>query len=316
MKKVFDDRNDASISMRNTKAALRDINPENIPDLLKEKDQWICWNYEITESSNGFRVTKVPINCNTLDKASTTNPETWNTFEECMKVYLANFDNKGVCGVGYVITSDDGIVGIDFDNCIGEDKAISTEVSAIIDPYQCYTEASPSMTGLKVFGFGKIPDGVLNGGAGSGFKISNHPADGLDVEVYQHSRFFTVTSMKLNSKPKEVSDIQGLIDSLSASKAPSINSDSNEIPFDSGNTATDEDVIDLNEVAEALSPQQPKQRAVSTNGTHPNQSEIVEKIKSSKQSEIFNSLYGGDISSYASHSEADLAPNINSMLVV
>jgi primase-polymerase (primpol)-like protein len=51
--------------------------PENIPDELKRRQQWVNWRLEERDG----KLTKVPYNPRTADKASTTDSATWSTFE-------------------------------------------------------------------------------------------------------------------------------------------------------------------------------------------------------------------------------------------
>ena len=214
MKKVFTSKEEAVKGVMAIKAILREkgINSDNIPDYLKERPQWVTWMWQVRDNNKGgFVTTKVPINCETGKLASHSSPHTWFSFE----IAVAKFSElPETSGIGYVISKDDNIVGIDFDNCINDQKDIHPEVLEILEPYECYTEASPSMTGLKVLGIGDIDANLLNTEAGSGFKIHNFPIDGMDVEVYQHSRFFTITSMKLKSKPSDIISVQPLVDAL------------------------------------------------------------------------------------------------------
>lgn len=214
MKKVFASKEEATKGVLSIKATLREkgINSDNIPDYLKDRPQWVVWSWQVRDNNKGdFVTTKVPINCKTGKMASHSDPDTWSDFQTAIKKFR---DSQETSGIGYVISKDDNIVGIDFDNCIDANKVIHSDVIDILEPYECYTEASPSMTGLKVLGFGEIDVNKLNTEAGSGFKIHNYPLDNMDVEVYQHSRFFTITSMKLKSKPCEIISVQSLVDSL------------------------------------------------------------------------------------------------------
>jgi primase-polymerase (primpol)-like protein len=79
-----------------------------IPAELSERAQWVCWRSEVRDG----KPTKVPY-CPTRprERASTTDPETWGTFEQASAV-------EGVDGIGYVFSEDDPYSGIDLDNCI------------------------------------------------------------------------------------------------------------------------------------------------------------------------------------------------------
>ena len=55
---------------------------DNIPEELKQLDQWVLWRME----QRGDKITKVPIQTNKV-LASTTNPETWASFENAKRAY-------------------------------------------------------------------------------------------------------------------------------------------------------------------------------------------------------------------------------------
>jgi len=320
VKKIFESKEAAQSHANEMKDMLREkgVVVENIPDLLKEKEQWVVWVWSVTQSRDGFQTTKIPINCDGGRQASHSNPETWSSFEKALETY--NKDTN-ISGVGYVFSKDDGLVGIDFDNCIDESKQIHPEIMELIEPYENYMEASPSMTGLKVVGLGEIPKDALNTEAGSGFKIHDYPNDSMDVEVYQHSRFFTITSMKMRTKPAEVVNIQGLIDIFAGVKKESKNENDFQVQADLTPEEISEEISHEEFVAEFENPTpetlQPQEKApsfesktpsVNGNGVRPTAVDIVSKIMDSRQASVFNSLYyEGNTSSYPSHSEADLA---------
>ena len=45
----------------------------NVPEELKNYDQWVCWKIEVKKD----KLTKVPINVLTGENAKSNNPETW-----------------------------------------------------------------------------------------------------------------------------------------------------------------------------------------------------------------------------------------------
>jgi putative DNA primase/helicase len=71
--------------------------------------------------------------------------------------------------------------------------------STVIKDFDTYTEVSPSNTGLRLFGRGKIPPG-------------GHRKD--KIEVYDAGRYFAVTGHRLPGTPATVTDCQGPLSSL------------------------------------------------------------------------------------------------------
>lgn len=107
-------------------------------------------------------------------------------------------------GLGFIITGDNGIAGIDLDGCIvdGRTEAWAQE---ILDATTSYAEVSPSGTGIKIFGFAH----------GNGSFEADHP-DGADhhgFEVYFDGRHFTVTEDALPGRD-ELTDISNAIEAL------------------------------------------------------------------------------------------------------
>lgn len=138
-------------------------NYANIPDELRQLNQWVCAN----EGS------KVPMQANRPYPASSTNPDTWASFEDA----LWAVENGYYDYLGFVF-NDNGIVGIDLDDSIRPD-AISQTATDITTKARSYTEVSKSGTGLHIFVKGDIP-----------FKGKNNLAG---VEIYKAARFFIMT---------------------------------------------------------------------------------------------------------------------------
>src|SRR5438105_4168696 len=81
---------------------------DTIPETLKERPQWVVWNYQMVEDD----IKKPPFSPRTGKQAKVTDARTWGSFQEAKRAY-----ETGVyAGVGFVLTS--GIVGIDIDHCL------------------------------------------------------------------------------------------------------------------------------------------------------------------------------------------------------
>ena len=83
-----------------------------IPEELKQWNQWIVWR---PVERNG-KATKMPISVINGTPASTTDPETWVSFERAAGYIAANHDFN----LGFVFSESDPFIGIDFDNIIEE----------------------------------------------------------------------------------------------------------------------------------------------------------------------------------------------------
>jgi len=153
-----------------------------LPTALVEYDQWICWR----EQERDGKPTKVPITPGSGEFASSTDEQTWTSFDNALEyAKSANAD-----GIGFVFTADDPFVGVDLDDCRDPDSATVEEVAQdIIDRLDSYTERSPSGTGYHVLIEGELPDGRNRKGT---------------IEMYDSARFFTVTGDHVAETPTTV----------------------------------------------------------------------------------------------------------------
>nr|BDD47867.1 hypothetical protein 37 [Burkholderiaceae bacterium] len=151
------------------------INVKNIPRILKEKKQWILHaNNKTPYTIEGT---------NAWNQASSTNPEHWSTFEEVMDAYL--FSDSVYDGIGFVFTPDDDFVGIDLDKHISENGVPDEIAREFLEKVPGYSEISPRGRGLHIITRGEIPRGFNNRDHG--------------VEMYDRSRYFTVTGASINN---------------------------------------------------------------------------------------------------------------------
>jgi len=166
-----------------------------IPTALKALPQWVVWRYAWVEGKE--RWTKVPYRADNLAiKASSTNPETWATFEQALATYQAG----DVDGLGFVLTEVCGIVGIDLDHCRDPDTgAVDAWAVDIVQAIKSYTEVSPSGTGLRLFAKGTLP--------GTGRKVG-------DREIYAFGRYLTLTGCHLQDTPRTIEACQPAIDEV------------------------------------------------------------------------------------------------------
>lgn len=115
----------------------------SIPAELKALRQWVAWNPNDprTREADGTEGRKVPLNPKTLRNASSTDPETWGTFEEAVSTGY---------GIGFVLTADDPYLCVDLDH-VANEGGIEPEALEIVERLDTYTEFSPSGTGLHLW---------------------------------------------------------------------------------------------------------------------------------------------------------------------
>ena len=140
------------------------IRYENIPNELRELPQWVCTSGD----------SKIPMKAYENEAASSTNPQTWATFDVADESVSKGFYDY----LGFVF-ADNGYVGIDIDDAYDEDGLISPLAAEIIGKCKSYTEKSKSGTGFHILLKGTLP-----------FKGKNNLAG---VEIYKSARYFIMT---------------------------------------------------------------------------------------------------------------------------
>jgi len=163
------------------------VEPATIPNELKRLHQWVLWQ----AMPRGGKITKVPYNA-TGRKARVNDAGDFTDYATVLKTYEES--NGRFTGIGFVLTAEDGLVGVDIDKIINPSGKLSIEklpenIKNLIVGLDTYTEISPSGTGLRAFAFGKLPK--------SGRKRGH-------FEFYESGRFLTVTGHHLKGTPSRV----------------------------------------------------------------------------------------------------------------
>jgi hypothetical protein len=161
-----------------------------LPTTLTQLPNWVLW-----------KGNKIPFQTNG-QPAKSNDPTTWTTYEAVVA------GKNGSSGIGFMLG--DGIFGIDLDACL-LDGEIAPWAAEILDQFRTYSEISPSGTGIKLFGLGKLPGGGKK-------KAIDAPPIGdrkPGIEVYGKGRYFTVTGDQVGDVA-EVADCQAALDALHA----------------------------------------------------------------------------------------------------
>lgn len=161
---------------------------------LQERRQWVGWRYE--QRGEG-KPTKPPVNPFTGRAASTTDPTTWGKYDDaCEAVVRYNLE-----GVGYVLTADDGLSGIDLDDCRDPQTAkFESWAREVVVLAETYAEVSPSGAGVRMLSRGKVPSA-----------IKCKPAN---VEVYGTGRYLTLTGRHIEGTPETIQPAERTLDLL------------------------------------------------------------------------------------------------------
>jgi putative DNA primase/helicase len=120
-----------------------------VPDELKELDQWLCWEKIPIPGKERFQ--KKPFDPATGKSRGWNNPGSSTSYEVAHKRYM-----KGgkADGISLLLTDGDQFVGFDFDDIINPDDPafIPPAIAGILDDLLTYIEISPSGTGLRAIG--------------------------------------------------------------------------------------------------------------------------------------------------------------------
>lgn len=159
---------------------------KKIPDEIRSLHQWVGFSAAL--GKNG-RTTKKPVDPQTLYGASSTNPATWGSFDQALSVVgrqcRVGQDSGTVNGIGFVFAPP--YCGIDIDHCIDKGTGeVNPQALEIVRAMDSYTEISPSGTGLHIIYKGQVHSDWKR-------KKADALGDGIDLEMYQHGRYFTVT---------------------------------------------------------------------------------------------------------------------------
>jgi hypothetical protein len=166
--------------------------PHWIPSTLKALPQWVPWDLELRDG----KWAKIPKNPRNGENAKANDAGTWGTFEEAFTFHQAH----GTSGIGFEFSAAHPFVGIDLDDCRDPDTGDLTELAQeMLARFTTYAEISPSGTGIKLIGIGRLPASGKNFG---------------NIEVYDRGRYFALTGERLQGCPAEPQPCQEALDEL------------------------------------------------------------------------------------------------------
>ena len=166
-----------------------DICFDKLPQAMINLPQWVMWKY--IDKGDG-KATKVPFQTNGKP-ASSTNPATWNEFEQVKNCY--EMSNQ-YTGIGFVFIEGGDMVGVDIDGCRNpETGEVAEWAKKIILSLDTYSEMSPSASGVKLFITGKSP--LANGKKKALPDMQRYGDKEPAIEVYDRGRYFAVTGLRM-----------------------------------------------------------------------------------------------------------------------
>ncbi|UNT54890.1 phage/plasmid primase, P4 family [Lysinibacillus capsici] len=236
------------------------VNEDGIPEELKSRRQWVLWRAIYNNETCKFD--KLPFQIDG-SPASSTDLATWNDYETILQIYNEG-DSKGnqYDGIGFVLSSLDPYLVVDIDHIEDVDNLdeLASEITSM-----SFAELSPSKKGVHVWFKAKHKkERHKNKDAKTGY------------EVYETSRYMTVTGESIN-----------------------------DLPINDGNLQLD---TFLDKVLKRENPVNPQINNGQTGKAALPEGEIIKRILASQQSEKFiKLLYGGWESDYNNdHSTADM----------
>lgn len=171
----------------------------SIPDELKNRNQWVCWQYEHRPGRPKQSQCKRPITARTGLAANVNASPTWSSFEAALAKFLE--PRSRLAGIGFVFTDKDPYVGIDLDHCREpRTGALEAWATSILNELGTYSEVSPSETGVKCIA---KTDGIF----------ASRRCSKPSIEIYPSRRFFALTGQMLEG-PSEIRDRTSTLHSL------------------------------------------------------------------------------------------------------
>jgi putative DNA primase/helicase len=154
---------------------------------LQVLPQWLTWDYVWDEKKTKWQ--KPPRECYEGNRASGTDPRNWGSYKQA----LMTVNRMGLAGVGFALSADDGLTGIDLDNCRDPETGQLSDLAAdIISLDETYAEVSPSGCGIRLFALGKVERAWKN--------------DALGIEIYGQGRYLTVTGEQVPGSADAVAE--------------------------------------------------------------------------------------------------------------
>lgn len=217
----------------------RKVNPDGIPDELKEMKVWAVWK-SVPNPDKG-KPDKVPFSYQVnpitgieeIKLASCNRPNEWMNFEDAVRLIKSNRAFKGFQVALLPITPTDDeerLIGVDIDRALLPDGSIKPEYKEWIAKFNTYFELSPG-DGIRGFCFGHF----------STFE-GKHVGD---IEIYQNGKWLTITGQKLANSPATINNSQETIKAFRAQYFKTFNEiDGSNLPK-SNKIFTDEEIINI-----------------------------------------------------------------------
>lgn len=212
------------------KSKIKKFNGEKLPQELKDISHWVAWKAEPIKNKNGeVQYSKVPYNVESGFKASTTNVNDWNNYNNAVQGQ-SQYD-----GLGFVLSESADIVFLDIDGCIKDGEFIESEGAELAQQLlgTTYCEYSPSGTGVHAYFKGVLRDN------------KNNRNDTLGLEVYNKGRYMTVTGDLIEGSIIALCDDQEIIDNVVGAYFYDEDATNINLSTGEGNDLTADEIIEI-----------------------------------------------------------------------
>lgn len=230
-------------------------------------DQWLTYKLvdkgQVREDGSP-KWSKQPLNPRNNVVSDATSPSTWTDYHTAVEGLRRGHGH----GLGFSFNPEaNGIVGFDVDHCLkdGVDGDLAPVAIEAVKLLKSYTEVSPSGTGLHVLMRGTF--------ASDRMKVT---FDGVELELYQVGRFFTVTGDRVDFLPDAIEERTAELATLV------------ERYF-----------------TEAAQPTRTTRTAEAGSPPPLTDAEVIDLARKAKNGDKFTRLYAGDWSGYETQSDAD-----------
>jgi primase-polymerase (primpol)-like protein len=249
-----------------------------VPDVIEDKEAWIGFRLEEDDDGKIRKVPKAPFMSSkpTLYGTSSSSRRNAVSFGEAIDFVHESrrrLGEDGADGIGFVLSDDDDVAGVDLDDCRDPETGEVTDFAYdVVNRLDSYTEVSPSGTGLHVLIQGELDDE---------FQQKDNE---IGLEMYDSKQFLTFSGRWVPSTPKTIEIRRDEFLGIQRSNLPQadhvdINLDEGDLP----DLPTGDDVVLKDE-----------------------DERIIRKGK--RSDEQFRRLWNGDISGYGQdHSRADFS---------
>ncbi len=169
-------------------------NFHNIPEEFKAVKQWHVYRFDPRKRDKAGaypeKLGKPPVSPSIkTDHCLTGWQKKFLSFDQAVNALKANKPGN-LAGIGLAFTGEEPFSGVDIDSCLKSGN-LTPQAKEIIDRLNSYTEVSPSGTGLRIIGRGKLPEGD-NGGKCGDYEAYSGGKDG--------ARFLTMTGVVFDGK--------------------------------------------------------------------------------------------------------------------